>query len=364
MKVVSIVGARPEFVQAMPVTNALHRQGHKEILVHTGQHFDYQMSESFFKDLGLPDPDYNLGVGSGSHASQTGAMLVPLEQVLLKEQPDMVIMRGDTNSTLAGALVAAKLSFPLVHIEAGERSFDRKAPEELNRLIVDRITNLHLCASRTAMRHLEAEGITGTVHWVGDVMLDAITAVAAMAQEKSSVLAKFDLRPKHYCLATLHRANNTDDPKRLAAVVEALNQVDEQVVFPLHPRTRSAVDRFGLGFKPNVLPVPPVGYLDMVALESAARLIATDSGGVQREAYYLGVPCITLREETEWTETVSAGWNRLVGVDPVQILAAWNTSAIPAERPPIHGDGDAATKIVQCLEDFFMQTSSTENRRI
>ncbi len=362
MKVVSIVGARPEFVQAMPVTNALHRRGHKEVLVHTGQHFDFLMSESFFQDLGLPAPDYNLGVGSGSHASQTGAMLEPLEQVLLKEQPDMVIVRGDTNSTLAGALVAAKLSFPLVHIEAGERSFDRRAPEEVNRLIVDRIANLHLCASRTAIRHLEAEGITGTVYWVGDVMLDAINTFSAIAQEKSSILTKLDLRSKNYSLATLHRANNTDDPKRLAAVVDALNQVDEQVVFPLHPRTRSSIDRFGLEFKPHVLPVPPVGYLDMVALETGARLIATDSGGVQREAYYLGVPCITLREETEWTETVSTGWNQLVGVKPARILAAWATSATPVERPPIHGDGNAAALIVHCLEDFLERTDRSDKK--
>jgi UDP-GlcNAc3NAcA epimerase len=364
MKIVSIVGARPEFVQAMPVTNALHRQGYNEVLIHTGQHFDYQMSESFFKDLGLPDPDYNLGVGSGSHASQTGAMLEPLERVLLEEQPDMVIVRGDTNSTLAGALVAAKLFIPLVHIEAGERSFDRRAPEEVNRLIVDRVANLHLCASRTAMRHLTAEGITGTVHWVGDVMLDAISKVAAIAREQSTILTELDLWPKNFCLVTLHRANNTDDPKRLAAVIDALNQVDEHIVFPLHPRTRSAVDRFGLEFKPNIHPVAPVGYLDMVALESAARLIATDSGGVQREAYYLGVPCITLREETEWTETVSTGWNQLVGVDPAQILTAWNTGGVPAERPPIHGDGNAATLIVQCLEDFFIQTGTPDERRI
>jgi len=355
MKVVSIVGARPEFVQAMPVTNALRQKGHQEILVHTGQHFDYRMSESFFQDLGLPAPDYNLGVGSGSHASQTGAMLEPLEKVILAEQPDLVIVRGDTNSTLAGALVAAKLSFPLVHIEAGERSFDRRAPEEVNRLIVDRVANLHLCASRTAIQHLAAEGITGTVHWVGDVMLDAINKVVTVAQEKSNVLAELKLLPRKYCLVTLHRANNTDNPERLRAVVDALNQLDEMVVFPLHPRTKAAIERFGLAFQSHIFAVPPAGYLDMVALESSARLIATDSGGVQREAYYLGVPCVTLREETEWMETVSVGWNQLVGVDPTKILAAWNSSDTPDERPPIHGDGHAGDKIVQCLEEYFQK---------
>lgn len=349
MKVLSVVGARPEFVQAMPVSRAL-RGRHREVLVHTGQHFDHLMSQAFFDELDLPQPDYNLGVGSGSHAAQTGAMLAPLEAVVLQERPDVVIVRGDTNSTLAGALVASKIAVPLVHIEAGERSFDRRAPEEVNRLLVDRVSALHLCASRTATRHLAAEGITASVHWVGDVMLEAITDIAPIARDRSSVLQKLGLEPRRYGLVTLHRANTTDDPRRLAAVVEALNRVGEPVVFPLHPRTRSALERSPFRFAPHIQAIPPVGYLDMVALESAARLIATDSGGVQREAYYLGVPCLTLREETEWTETISAGWNRLVGVDPSRILAAWSSFVPPPERPPIHGDGTAGRRIVEVLE--------------
>lgn len=350
MKVISIVGARPEFVQAMPVSNALRARNHLEILVHTGQHFDHQMSQVFFEDLNLPVPNYNLGIGSGSHAAQTGAMLEPLEEVILQEQPDLIIVRGDTNSTLAGALVASKLSVPLVHIEAGERSFDRGAPEEVNRLLVDRVADLHLCASRTAMRHLAKEGITTSVQWVGDVMLDAIMELQSIARKKSYILEDLSLEAKGYSLVTVHRANNTDDPERLTGIIDALNQVDELLIFPLHPRTDAAIKRNRIELKSHVKTLPPVSYLDMVSLESGARLIATDSGGVQREAYYLGTPCLTLREETEWTETVSTGWNHLVGIDPDVILKAWSTLAPPEDRPPIHGEGNAGSLIIQALE--------------
>jgi len=352
MKVLSVVGARPEFIQAMPVSQAL-RGRHVEVLVHTGQHFDYLMSQAFFDELGLSEPDYNLEVGSGTHAVQTGAMLGPLEEVVVREHPEVVIVRGDTNSTLAGALVASKVGVPLVHIEAGERSFDRHAPEEINRLLVDRVADLHLCVSRTAIRNLEAEGITETARWVGDVMHEAILKVVPIAHERSDVLRRLGLEPKTFGLVTIHRANNTDDPKRLSGIVDAMNRLPEPVIFPVHPRTKSALERHGLQLGGLVRVLPPLGYLDMVMLESAARLVATDSGGVQREAYYLGVPCLTLREETEWVETVSAGWNRLVGVDPSEILAAWTSFVPPAERPPIHGDDCAGRRIVEILEEVI-----------
>jgi UDP-GlcNAc3NAcA epimerase len=350
VKLLSIVGARPEFVQSAPVSRAV-RPRHQEILVHTGQHYDYLMSQTFFDELALPAPDYNLEVGSGSHASQTGQMLVRLEEVMAQEQPDVVIVRGDTNSTLAGALAASKLGLPIVHIEAGERSFDRTAPEEINRLVADRLAQLHLCASHTAIEHLDDEGIRSSVHWTGDVMLDATNASLAVAKEHSRVLERLHLTPGSYTLATVHRASNTDDRDRLSRILSALNAMsDEVVVFPVHPRTCAALPAVPIRWAPHVKLVDPVGYLDMLVLEQHARLIATDSGGVQREAYFLGVPCVTLREETEWTETVLAGWNVLTGADPDRILEAWSTFTPPADRPAIFGDGHAGERIAGLLE--------------
>jgi UDP-N-acetylglucosamine 2-epimerase len=349
MKILSIVGARPEFIQAAPVSRAL-QENHQEILVHTGQHYDYLMSQAFFDELDIPAPDYNLEVGSGSHGRQTGEILIRLEEVLLREQPDLVIVRGDTNSTLAGALAASKLHIPTAHIEAGERSFDRRMPEEINRLVADRVADLHFCASQTAVQHLAAEGTTDSVHWVGDVMLDALLQNRPIAHRKSDVLARLDLKPGLYALVTIHRAANTDDPVRLMQIVEALNSVPETIVFPAHPRTRKALTRLGARFAVHVRLVEPVSYFDMMVLEDNARIITTDSGGVQREAYFLGIPCLTLRDETEWTETVEAGWNKLVGTDPERVLDAWFSFAPPAERPHIFGDGTAGQRIAQILD--------------
>lgn len=350
MKIISVVGARPEFIQAAPVSCAL-QENHEEILVHTGQHYDYLMSQAFFDELGIPAPDYNLGVGSGSHARQTAEMLMRLEEVLLSEQPDLVIVRGDTNSTLAGTLAASKLRIPTAHIEAGERSFDRRMPEEINRLVSDCLADLHFCASQVAVQRLAAEGIMDSVHWVGDVMLDAMLQNRPIARRKSDVLAHLDLKPGAYALVTIHRAaNTTDDPARLKQIVEALNSVPETIVFPAHPRARKALTRLGARFAAHVRLIEPVGYFDMMILEENARLIATDSGGVQREAYFLGVPCLTLRDETEWIETVEVGWNKLVGTDPERVIDAWFSFAPPAERPPIFGDGTAAWRIAQILE--------------
>jgi UDP-GlcNAc3NAcA epimerase len=349
LKIISVVGTRPEFIQSAPVSRALRRK-HQEILVHTGQHYDYLMSQAFFDDLGIPAPDYNLEVGSGSHGYQTGQMLIRMEKMLRKEQPDLVVVRGDTNSTLVGALAAAKLHIPVAHIEAGERSFDRRMPEEINRLLADRLADIHFCVSHTSVQHLAAEGITARVYQVGDVMFDVTLQSLAVARRRSDIRQCLKLTPHKYILVTVHRAANTDDPKRLGEIVEALNNINERIVFPVHPRTQEALGRLGAQFAPHVQVIEPVGYFDMLILEEGARLIMTDSGGVQREAYFLATPCLTLRQETEWVETVEAGWNRLVGTDPSKIIDAWRTFEPPLERPAIFGDGHASQHIVAILE--------------
>ncbi len=359
MKLLSIVGARPEFVQAAPVSRAL-RPKHHEILVHTGQHYDYQMSEVFFKQLGLPEPDYNLEVGSGSHAWQTGQMLIKLEPVLERERPDWVIVRGDTNSTLAGALAAVKLGLPLVHIEAGLRSFDLTMPEEVNRILTDRIANVLFCPSDAAVRNLAAEGITRGVYRVGDVMYDGLLYNLALAEAQSTILADLGLKPRGYLLVTVHRAGNTDRREHLAAILAALAQIDEPIVFPAHPRTRKQMALFGLSAPPNVRLIEPVSYFDTLVLQKHARLLLTDSGGMQKEAYCLQTPCITMREQTEWVETVEVGWNMTVGADTNRIIQAVRTFAPPAEHPPLYGDGHAAEQIVAILEE---QTSLLPERK-
>ncbi|MCP4360266.1 MAG: UDP-N-acetylglucosamine 2-epimerase (non-hydrolyzing) [Chloroflexi bacterium] len=357
MKIVSIVGARPEFIQALPVSLALRAVGHEEIWVHTGQHYDYQMSQAFFDDLGIPAPDYNLEVGSDSHARQTAAMLTRLEDVYLAEKPDLVIVRGDTNSTLAAGLAAVKLHLPVAHIEAGERSYNRRMPEEINRVVVDSLSSIHFCASHTAVQRLAAEGIADSVHWAGDVMLDAMQQNRPIARRKSNILQQLEVTPRQYALVTAHRAANIDDPTRLRQLLAALNQVDETIIFPAHPRTRQAITQLNIPLRPHVRIIKPAGYFDMMVLEENARLIATDSGGVQREAYFLGVPCLTLREETEWVETVQAGWNKLVGVNPEAVLAAWYNFLPPAEHLPIFGDGRAGERIAQILTNHTLPTT-------
>lgn len=349
LSIVSLVGARPEFVQCRSVSRAL-RRSHREILIHTGQHYDYQMSQAFFDELGIPAPDYNLEVGSGSQGRQTAEILIRLEEILCLVKPDLLIVRGDTNSTVAGALTASKLHIPTVHIEAGERSFDRRMPEEINRIVCDSLADLHCCVSQTGVQNLAAEGITDTVEWVGDVMLDTLLDMLPRARQQSNVLERLGLVPGCYALVTVHRAANTDDPARLARIVAALNDIPETIVFPAHPRTQHALAALGARLKPHIQLVEPQGYFDMLLLEDNARLIATDSGGVQREAYYLGRPCLTLRDETEWTETVAVGWNKLVGADTDRILAAWFSFAPPVGRPPIYGEGTAGDQIVEVIE--------------
>lgn len=349
MKIVSIVGARPQFIKIAPISLAL-RKRHTEVLVHTGQHYDEAMSDIFFRELVIPTPDINLNIGSGSHATQTGSMLAAIEAVLLGEKPDVVLVLGDTNSTLAGALAAAKLHIPIAHVEAGERSFDRRMPEEINRIVADSLSEWLFCASRKARERLEFERVAGRAYWVGDVMLDNLLRFLPLARRKSAIIEQLGLTPARYALLTIHRPANTDSPERLRSLVNTVNRVDEPVVFPIHPRTRAALEREGLAFGPHVQMIAPTGYLDMMRLVENARLVATDSGGVQREAYYLGRPCITLRDETEWTETVEVGWNRLVGADAEMVLDAWRHFAPPAQLPPLFGMGDAAERIVGILE--------------
>jgi len=350
MKILSVVGARPEFIQAMPVSQAL-RANHKEILVHTGQHYDYKMSQAFFDELDIPIPDYNLGAGSASQAQQTAEIMVSLEEVLLKEKPDFVIMRGDTNSSLAAALVTSKLNIPFAHIEAGERSFNRGMSEEINRLVADRLANLHFCVSRVAVNNLAVEGITDSVHWVGDVMLDALLYTQPMARDKSNILEQLRVEPQHYALVTIHRAANTDEPERLKHIISALNLASETVILPMHPRTQKALANINISLADHIRIIEPVGYFDMLILEENARLIATDSGGVQREAYYMGIPCLTLRDETEWMATIETGWNKLVGADKKMILDNWFNFIPPVEHPPVYGVGNAAQRIAEILDD-------------
>jgi UDP-N-acetylglucosamine 2-epimerase len=350
MRIVSIIGARPQFIKAAMVSRAL-RKRHIHVLVHTGQHYDANMSQVFFEELDIPAPDVNLGVGSGTHGEQTAAMLAGSESVLLQERPVWVVVYGDTNSTLAGALAAAKLGIPVAHVEAGLRSFNRTMPEEINRVVVDHLSALLLCPSQTAVENLAAEGITRGVHLVGDVMAEALAFAAERARRRSTVLARLGLAEKGYLLVTVHRAENTDDLTRLRNVLRALDALEEPVIFPVHPRTRKAIEALGHRPATHVRMLDPVGYVDMVRLEQSARLILTDSGGVQKEAYWLGVPCVTLREETEWVETVQAGWNVLAGADAGRIVLAVRSFVSPAARPPLYADGEVAERIERTLSN-------------
>jgi UDP-GlcNAc3NAcA epimerase len=350
VKLLSVVGARPQFVKAAAVSRKL-RERHQEILVHTGQHYDYAMSGIFFDGLDIPQPDVNFGVGSGGHGAQTAAILSKLEEVLLADRPDWMLVYGDTNSTLAGALAASKLGVPIAHVEAGLRSFNRQMPEEINRVVADHVSDLLLCPSDTAVTNLSAEGIRRNVHVVGDVMLDVLKWALPRAEERRSrVLERFGLAEKRYLLATVHRAENADRLSRLLEIAGAFDELDEPVVFPVHPRTRRMMNDHDVQLKPHVHVIDPLGYLDMVTLTRGARAILTDSGGLQKEAYWLGVPCITLRSETEWVETVAAGWNTLAGSNRHAIVRAVQSLSLPASHPDLYGDGHAAERCVDLLQ--------------
>ena len=396
MKIVTVVGARPQFIKASPVSRALRQSGHQEFMIHTGQHYDYEMSRVFFDEMKLPEPDVNLEVGSGSHAKQTGEMLIQIENILIAEKPDWALVYGDTNSTLAGALAAVKLHIPVAHVEAGLRSFNREMPEEHNRVLTDHISDLLFCPTKTAVGNLINEGfknIAGDgnliestnsrspdsfslplIANVGDVMYDSVLHNIKLAEKNSRVLDRLKIKPRNYVLATVHRAENTDDHERLMSIFEAFTQIAQDelpVIIPLHPRTRQClknskfkIDGFvkspktpsplmgegrGEGEKTPLRIIDPVSYLDMLMLEQNAKAILTDSGGMQKEAYFLGVPCVTLRTETEWVETVETGWNVIVGADREKIVEAARCFKSEKPRPELYGNGKASQKIVQVL---------------
>jgi len=374
MKIVTIVGARPQFIKAGAISRAIqefnkrlqHRRYKKrriqEILVHTGQHYDYLMDKVFFEELELPRPDYHLGVGSGSHAKQTGMMLERIEPILQKENPKVILVYGDTNSTLAGALAAAKLRIPVAHVEAGLRSYNQSMPEEINRVLTDHLATVLFCPTTQSVRNLLKEGIkdggTQVVKNVGDVMYDSILYYTKIAEKKSTILKRLDLITPKYYLATLHRAENTDGPRRLESILRALDEIGRNtpVILPLHPRTKKMIKayRFFSKFK-NIGFIEPVSYLDMLQLEKNAEAILTDSGGVQKEAYWLRVPCLTLREETEWVETVEGGWNVLVGMKTRKIVEGISHLEKKKKKfslKEIFGDGKAGAKVVRNLMKY------------
>jgi UDP-N-acetylglucosamine 2-epimerase len=358
MKLLNVVGARPQFIKLGPILKAIeeHNQSGnecniQEILVHTGQHYDKEMSKMFFEELSLKEPDYNLGVGSGTQGFQTGEMLKRIEDILLKEKPNWVVVYGDTNSTLAGALAAAKLHIRVAHIEAGLRSFNRTMPEEINRVLTDHISDLLFCPTRAASTNLANEGIVHGVYQVGDVMYDSVLHFAKLAEGQTQILKKLGLEPRRYVLATVHRAENTDDSTRLDNILSALDEISAsglRVVFPLHPRTRKKMTEFGLSLT-HAKAIAPVSYLEMLLLEKNAKIILTDSGGVQKEAFSFQIPCVTLRDETEWIETVESGWNQLAGADPKSIGRAIQKAQPGKDRMGCYGDGRTASKIVDLL---------------
>ncbi len=348
MHIVTVIGARPQFVKAAPVSRRLLEAGMRESLVHTGQHYDREMSAVFFKEMGIPEPVANLGVGSASHAVQTGEMMIALEEFLAGGRPpDWVMVYGDTNSTLAGALVAAKCHIPLAHVEAGLRSFNRSMPEEINRVVTDRLSQLLCCPTQTAVDNLRREGITEGVRLTGDVMLDATRMFAEAARCRLTLGDVTSHAAGSYFAATVHRAENADDPERLAALFCGLGRLERPVVMPLHPRTRSRLD--AVVVPDNVQITEPLGYLGMLTLVENARAVLTDSGGLQKEALWLGVPCITLRDETEWVETLERGWNQLVGADPDRIEAAARRR--PDPPVPVFAEPGASRRIVDLLSD-------------
>jgi UDP-N-acetylglucosamine 2-epimerase len=350
LRILTVIGARPQFIKAAPLS-AVVRARHREVLVHTGQHYDHGMSRVFFDELGIPEPDYDLGVGSGPHGAQTGAMMSAIEEVILKEQPHVVLVYGDTNSTLAGALAAAKLHCPVAHVEAGLRSFNRAMPEEINRVVADHVSTWLFAPSPRAERQLRAEGIDAGVHVVGDIMNDAVLQHGGRARVVSHLPGSLGLASKAYFVSTVHRAENTDTPARLSGILAALGRLGRPVVLPLHPRTRARMDQQGVVAPDNAVVTPPLGYLDTLQLVRESLCVLTDSGGLQKEAYYLGTPCVTLRTETEWVETVEAGWNIVAGTDPDAVVAAvGRLLAGCGDRPPLYGDGHTAERIVRVLE--------------
>lgn len=356
-KIVTVIGARPQFIKTSVVSKALLKAGNfEEVLIHTGQHFDANMSDVFFSELSMPAPRYNLGVYGGGHGAMTGQMLAGIERILTDEKPDVVLVYGDTNSTLAGALAAAKLHIAVAHVEAGLRSFNMRMPEEINRVVTDRVSNWLFAPTQIAVNNLQHEGVSdAAVYLVGDVMYDVALQYGARVGPEERKLQQLGLRPGEYVLATVHRAENTDQPERLLTILEALEGLaqDIPVVWPVHPRTKQVLERLGRwgSLSDGIKMIQPVGYLDMVQLEKYAALIATDSGGIQKEAYFYGVPCVTLRDETEWVELITAGWNRLAPPsDAHSLLQAFKAAlGVKGQATDLYGDGNAAEKIINTL---------------
>ena len=351
-KIVSIVGARPQFVKAAVISRLLkdkYSDKITEYLVHTGQHYDQNMSDIFFKEMRIPEPDLNLEVGSGSHGKMTGEMLSRIEEVLIDQKPDALLIYGDTNSTLAGALAASKLHIPVCHVEAGLRSYNKLMPEEQNRIVADHLSEILLCPTQTAIDNLKKEGITKGVSLTGDVMFDASIFYRTLENRNSQL----PVLPDNFFLSTIHRAENTDSKERLTSIVNALNDCGKNGILPLHPRTKKYLNDYGLKFNDNIVLIDPIGYFDMLELEAKAEFIVTDSGGVQKEAYFFNKPCITLRDQTEWVETVSAGWNVIVGSDYNTIVKTIKEFVPPSEHPELYGDGNSGDKIVKELFASF-----------
>ena len=361
-KVISIVGARPQFIKMALVSEALKGEKRylREISVHTGQHYDYEMSSIFFEELKLRRPEYCLNIGSASHGAQTGKMLSGIEKILLKERPDLVLVYGDTNTTLAGALAAVKLCIPIAHIEAGLRSDNWRMPEEINRILTDRISTLFFCPTAYAVQNLAKEGIRKNVYQVGDVMIDMLRRFEPVAEQRSTILKRLHLLPNGYYLATLHRPVNADQAGILRRLLTLFKKLDFPVVFPVHPRTQKQISHLQLAPSSSLKLLEPVSYCDMILLEKYARAIVTDSGGVQKEAYHFRVPCVTLREETEWVETVQSGWNRLAGNDPRKVLNSLQGLHEGEKANHLFGNGQASQKIACRIRAFLEEK---RNRR-
>jgi UDP-GlcNAc3NAcA epimerase len=354
MCIFSIIGARPQFIKCSVVSKEI-RKHFDEIILHTGQHYDYMMSKQFFDELEIPTPDINLGVGSCSHGMQTAEMLKGIEEYLIEKKPQAVLVYGDTNSTLAGALAASKLHIPLVHIESGLRSFDKTMPEEINRILTDHCSDILCCPTQISVDNLRSEGIIDSVFLTGDVMYDSLIQYKEIASEKSRILKKLNLCSDEYLLATIHRSKNTDERESLKNILTAFSESKQHIVLPIHPRTKKRIQEFDLSkyIDKNVQMIDPVGYIDFLMLEMHANKILTDSGGIQKEAYLLKKPCITLRENTEWVETVDDGWNIIVGSNVQMIKDAIENFNPHSVQHELFGDGNSAYKIVEKLRDFF-----------
>jgi len=355
MKILTIIGARPQFIKAVSFSRYLKSSPDiQEIILHTGQHYDNNMNDNFFSELDIPKPDYNLGVGSDTHARQTAKMMIGIEDIALKEKPDFILIYGDTNSTIAGALAGAKIYIPVIHIEVGLRSYDREIPEEINRVVSDSISTILFCPTEAAVNNLKKEGITNGVYNVGDIMLETYLFYKNKALKNSSILNRLNLKPKEYILGTIHRASNTDNVENLKNIFIGLTDGKEAIILPLHPRTRKTIEQnkfIKRNIGKNINIIEPVGYFDMISLEANAKKIVTDSGGVQKEAYFNKIPCITLRENTEWVETIEQGVNQLVGVDPGKIKESINNFYLQEQdgSKQLYGDGKTSEKIVKIL---------------